>query len=90
MEDLKHYVLDANAAVGLAYDTDGDRFGMVDDKGNMYDTDQLLMLYAKHVLKDMDVTFVNSMDEVLSAALMKRRAVRSTSKRTRRTGKTIN
>ncbi len=51
MEDLRHYVLENGADVGLAYDTDGDRFGMVDDKGVVYDTDILLLLYAKHVLQ---------------------------------------
>ncbi len=51
MHDLKHYVLDSGADVGLAYDTDGDRFGMVDEKGQMYATDQMLLLYSKHVLK---------------------------------------
>jgi ATP-dependent Lon protease len=44
----------------------------------------------KHVLKDMDVTFVDTMDKVLSAALMKRPAVRKTAKRSRRASKTVN
>ena len=51
MEDLSEHVLQSKAQVGLAYDTDGDRFGMVDEKGNIYDTDTLLLLFAKDVLK---------------------------------------
>jgi phosphomannomutase/phosphoglucomutase len=51
-QELQRAVLDNKADVGIGFDTDGDRLGIVDDKGNSYSTDQLLMLFAQDVLKD--------------------------------------
>ncbi|MFC1756078.1 phosphomannomutase/phosphoglucomutase [Patescibacteria group bacterium] len=51
MEELREHVLKNKADVGFAYDTDGDRFGMVDEKGTAYKTDMSLLLFAEHVLK---------------------------------------
>ncbi len=38
--------------VGFGFDTDGDRLGVVDEKGNIYETDKLLLLLASSVLKN--------------------------------------
>lgn len=38
--------------VGIAFDGDGDRIGVVDDKGEMLYGDQLLMLFAADVLRE--------------------------------------
>jgi len=35
MQDLKKLVLDKNLDMGLGFDGDGDRLGVVDDKGNI-------------------------------------------------------
>lgn len=51
MDELREHVLKHKADVGFAYDTDGDRFGMVDEKGNSYKTDMTLLLFAEYVLK---------------------------------------
>jgi len=51
MDEIKEHVLKHKADVGFGYDTDGDRFGMVDEKGNSYDTDMILLLLAEYVLK---------------------------------------
>ncbi len=51
MEELKTHVLKNKAEVGFAYDLDGDRFGFVDEKGQTYDTDRTLLLFAEYVLK---------------------------------------
>jgi len=51
MDEIKEHVLKNKADVGFGYDTDGDRFGMVDEKGNSYDTDMILLLLSEHVLK---------------------------------------
>lgn len=51
MDELSEHVLKNKADVGFAYDTDGDRSGMVDEKGNAYKTDMSLLLFAEQVLK---------------------------------------
>ena len=51
MDEIKGHVLKNKADVGFGYDTDGDRFGMVDEKGNSYYTDMILLLLAEYVLK---------------------------------------
>ncbi len=49
-EDLKNTVIKSGAAVGLAFDGDGDRLIAVDEKGNEITGDQLLIICA-YVLK---------------------------------------
>jgi len=39
------------ADFGIAYDGDADRLGIVDDKGNIIRGDQILMLFAREILK---------------------------------------
>ena len=50
-DDLKKTVLDTGAAIGLAFDGDGDRLIAVDEKGNEITGDQILAVCAK-MLKD--------------------------------------
>lgn len=45
-QDLRNAVLEKNAAIGLAFDGDGDRLIAVDEKGNELTGDQLLILCA--------------------------------------------
>ena len=52
LEDLKAKVLENKADVGFGFDTDGDRFGFVDEKGNSYPADRTLLLFARDVLKE--------------------------------------
>lgn len=49
-ERLAKRVLKEKADVGFSYDTDGDRIGIVDGKGNLIWNDTILSLYAKDVL----------------------------------------
>lgn len=50
LEDLKTLV-EANAAdLGIAFDGDGDRIGVITPKGKMIFPDRLMMLYAKDLL----------------------------------------
>jgi phosphoglucosamine mutase len=49
--DLKKAVVDTGAAIGLAFDGDGDRLIAVDEKGNEITGDQILIICAK-MLKD--------------------------------------
>ncbi len=54
LTDLKKAVLLNNADFGIAFDGDGDRLGLIDNKGNIIRADRQLMLYAKEVLKHND------------------------------------
>ncbi len=51
MERIKKAVLENQCDVGFAYDADGDRIGIVDDKGNIIWNDILLAIFAISVLK---------------------------------------
>ncbi len=52
LEDLKIAVAQHNADIGLAFDGDADRLGVITNKGEMIWPDRLLMLYALDLLKD--------------------------------------
>ncbi len=50
-ERLRDKVLETSADVGFSYDADGDRIGIVDDKGNIVWNDVLVALFATDVLR---------------------------------------
>jgi phosphoglucosamine mutase len=50
--DLKKRVVESGAAVGLAFDGDGDRLIAVDEKGNEITGDQVLIICANMLKKD--------------------------------------
>lgn len=50
MQDLIRVVREKHADVGLAFDGDGDRLGVVTNTGEIIFSDRLLMLFAKTVL----------------------------------------
>ncbi|MBI2041727.1 MAG: phosphomannomutase/phosphoglucomutase [Candidatus Nealsonbacteria bacterium] len=49
---LREKVLQENADLGFSYDADGDRIGIVDDKGNIIWNDVLVALFAADVLRE--------------------------------------
>jgi len=51
LKDLIHQVKKTGADVGVSYDGDGDRIGAVDDEGNIIWGDQLMILFAREILK---------------------------------------
>lgn len=53
VEDLKKTVLDQGCDLGIAFDGDGDRIGVIDNKGRVIRCDMLLAVYAQEVLKNM-------------------------------------
>ena len=51
LEDLRTSVAEHQLDLGLAFDGDGDRVGLIDDKQNVIWADRQMMLYAEDVLK---------------------------------------
>lgn len=49
---VKERVLKEKADIGFSYDSDGDRIGIVDEKGNIIWNDVLVALFSADVLKD--------------------------------------
>lgn len=50
LKDLQKEVLERKALVGIGFDGDADRIGLVDENGRMVYGDELMCLYAKSVL----------------------------------------
>jgi phosphomannomutase / phosphoglucomutase len=51
LEKLKETVLSTSADLGIGYDGDADRIGVIDDKGNVIWGDYLMLLFARDILK---------------------------------------
>ncbi len=51
VQGLKNKVLATKANIGFAFDGDGDRLIVVDEKGNEVDGDKIIALFAKHLIK---------------------------------------
>jgi phosphomannomutase/phosphoglucomutase len=52
LELLRKTVLDEGLDVGIAYDGDGDRIGVIDAKGEILYGDRLLILLSRHLLNE--------------------------------------
>ncbi len=72
LKDLSDKVLSEKANIGLAFDGDGDRLGVVDNEGKIIPQDKFLMLLAKDVLKNspqakiiFDVKCTNRLKDVI-------------------------
>jgi phosphomannomutase len=50
LEGLRAAVADAKADLGIAFDGDGDRIGVIDEKGRVLWGDQLVAIYATEIL----------------------------------------
>jgi len=50
MRQLTDKVLETNADIGIGFDGDGDRIGIIDEKGRHYSSDYLLLLLTKDLL----------------------------------------
>lgn len=75
MQDLIKIVQADEAELGLAYDGDGDRLGVVDAEGNIIWPDRLLLLMAQYLLVEQpgatvlyDVKCTNMLDDVIGRA----------------------
>ena len=52
LSDLKALVAEQGCDLGIAFDGDGDRIGVIDDTGRVLWGDQLLILFARDILRD--------------------------------------
>lgn len=60
MEILRRTVLEQKADVGIGYDGDSDRIGVIDDKGNIIWGDYLMIIFARDILTNhKGATFVS-------------------------------
>lgn len=51
LNELRKVVISNNADIGIAYDGDADRIGVVDEKGNIIWGDHLMILFAREIIK---------------------------------------
>lgn len=51
LRDLQKKVLEKKADLGIAFDGDADRIGVVDEKGDVIPGDKILLLYARAILR---------------------------------------
>jgi len=52
VEVLRKTVLETGADVGIGYDGDGDRIGVIDDQGNIIWGDYLMVIFARDILRE--------------------------------------
>lgn len=52
IESLREKVFASGADLGVAFDGDGDRLGVIDDQGHVLWGDQLMIIFAQDILKD--------------------------------------
>jgi phosphomannomutase/phosphoglucomutase len=51
LEDIIKEVVDTGADMGFAFDGDGDRLGLIDNKGNVIWADRQMILYSRDILE---------------------------------------
>lgn len=52
LADIKKAVVENKADLGIAFDGDSDRIGVIDSEGNSMTGDKLLLIYAQDIIKD--------------------------------------
>ncbi|MBQ3642278.1 phosphomannomutase/phosphoglucomutase [bacterium] len=55
LKDLQAKVVETGADLGIAFDGDSDRLGVVDSEGNIVSGDKLLYIYAQDVIKNLSI-----------------------------------
>ncbi|MCD7878718.1 MAG: phosphomannomutase/phosphoglucomutase [Candidatus Gastranaerophilales bacterium] len=55
LKDIKSKVIETGADLGIAFDGDSDRLGIIDSDGNTLAGDKLLYIYALDVIKELSV-----------------------------------
>ena len=75
LQDLIKVVKNESADIGIAFDGDGDRLGVVSSNGEIIYPDQLMMIFSKEVLKNnqgkeivFDVKCTNLLNKIIKDA----------------------
>jgi phosphomannomutase/phosphoglucomutase len=55
LKDIKEKVVEVGADLGIAFDGDSDRLGVIDSEGNALTGDKLLYIYAQDVIKELSI-----------------------------------
>ena len=55
LKDIQSKVKEVNADLGIAFDGDSDRLGVIDSEGNILTGDKLLYIYAQDVIKNLAI-----------------------------------
>lgn len=55
LKDIQAKVKEVNADLGIAFDGDSDRLGVIDSEGNILTGDKLLYIYAQDVIKNLAI-----------------------------------
>ena len=61
LKDIKEEVIKEKADIGFAYDTDGDRVGVIDNQGRLVNGDFCLLMLARQALKKKKGSIVHDM-----------------------------
>lgn len=52
LDTIRKKVVEVNADLGIAFDGDSDRIGVIDSKGNAMTGDKLLLIYAQNIIEN--------------------------------------
>ena len=63
VQELRKKVIETKAHIGFAFDGDGDRLIVVDEKGNEVDGDKIIALFAKYLFSI--PVFLHPRDDVI-------------------------
>ena len=55
LKDIKEKVIEVGADLGIAFDGDTDRLGVIDSEGNPLTGDKLLYIYAQDIIKELSI-----------------------------------
>jgi len=77
LQPLKRSVLEKHADIGLAFDGDGDRVGVIDNLGNFVPIDYVLALFARGILATTDGKGARVVYDVLTSQTLRDEILRN-------------
>lgn len=68
--DLKKHLLKGKFDIGIGFDGDGDRLGIIDEKGNFIDIDKIILLYIKNIIDENNGKILNFVLDIKCSAVI--------------------